>query len=133
MLNIWNVPEDFATTGTVEPPLQLAYLPKSDQGDLTSLDWNPDGTLLAAGSYDAILRVCDASGKLYYSYEQHKVNIFPLFDSFTLGLNSCGGEGSNICYTILKVWEAAAYCQPGWFSMCVGYSKQATSQAIQLS
>ena len=83
MLNIWNVPEDLAETGvTVETPAQLVYLPKSDQGDLTSLDWNPDGSLLAAGSYDAILRVCDASGKLYYSYEQHKVNtLFPRYMS----------------------------------------------------
>lgn len=55
--------------------MQLAYQPKADQGDLTSLEWNSDGTLLAAGCYDNMLRLCNASGELYYSYEQHKVNI----------------------------------------------------------
>jgi hypothetical protein len=32
------------------------------------LDWNHDGTLLAIGSYDAILRVVDWNGKLYFSH-----------------------------------------------------------------
>ncbi|KAH8099279.1 WD40 repeat-like protein [Cristinia sonorae] len=76
IVNIWNVPENLDISDSVDAPIKLAHLPKDDQGDLTSLDWNSDGTLLAAGSYDAILRMCDSSGKLYYSYEQHKGPIF---------------------------------------------------------
>ncbi|TCD68083.1 hypothetical protein EIP91_011536 [Steccherinum ochraceum] len=78
VINIWNVPDDMSSSDTENAPMQLAYLPKTDQGDLTSLDWNPTGTLLAAGSYDAILRICDDSGNLYYSYDQHKLERFGL-------------------------------------------------------
>lgn len=54
--------------------MTLAYLPKTESGDLTSLDWNHDGTLVASGSVDCLLRVCDASGQLYFSHDQHKVS-----------------------------------------------------------
>jgi len=56
--------------------VKLAYFAKQDQGDLTSLDWNFDGSLLAIGSYDSILRICTASGKLYFSHRQHEGPIF---------------------------------------------------------
>ncbi|KAI0066419.1 WD40 repeat-like protein [Artomyces pyxidatus] len=58
-----------------EPPRTLKYAPRED-GDLTSLDWNHDGTLLAIGSYDAVLRVCDASGEMYFSDSTHTAPIF---------------------------------------------------------
>jgi transducin (beta)-like 1 len=41
--------------------------------DLTSLDWNFDGSLLAIGSYDSILRIVTAEGKVYFSHWQHEV------------------------------------------------------------
>jgi transducin (beta)-like 1 len=37
------------------------------------MHWNPAGTLVAIGSYDSILRVCTASGDLYFSHAQHQV------------------------------------------------------------
>ena len=54
-------------------PLKISYFSKPDQGDLTSLDWNFDGSLLAIGSYDSILRVVTTSGELYFSHSQHEV------------------------------------------------------------
>ncbi|KAI0094185.1 WD40-repeat-containing domain protein [Irpex rosettiformis] len=74
IIHIWNVhdPTPEGTPPESEPPLTLAHLSKTESGDLTSLDWNDDGTLLASGSYDCLLRVCDASGQLYFSHDQHK-------------------------------------------------------------
>jgi transducin (beta)-like 1 len=78
VVNVWNLPDpplpnspDFATTP--EEPVALENVSKVSQGDLTSLDWNSDGTLLAIGSYDSILRVCTSSGALYFSHPQHQV------------------------------------------------------------
>lgn len=53
--------------------MTLSYPSQSEPGDLTSLDWTQDGSLLAIGSYDAILRVCSTSGELYFSHTQHEV------------------------------------------------------------
>jgi transducin (beta)-like 1 len=74
---VWNVgdpPKDGSAPDL--KPLKLAYFAKADHGDLTSLDWNFDGSLLAIGSYDSILRICTASGKLYFSNRQHEGPIF---------------------------------------------------------
>lgn len=38
------------------------------------MDWNPDGTLLALGSYDSTLRICTQKGELYFAKEQHEVS-----------------------------------------------------------
>ncbi|KAJ7741048.1 WD40 repeat-like protein [Mycena metata] len=84
-VNLWDLPipplgssPDFAQPPEV--PRRLEYFGGSDspdyQGDLTSLHWNTEGTLIAIGSYDSILRVCTASGELYFSHTQHKDPIF---------------------------------------------------------
>ena len=76
VIHLWNV-HDSSPEGTApesDPPITLAHLPKTESGDLTSLDWNNDGTLLASGSYDCLLRVCDTTGQLYFSHDQHKVS-----------------------------------------------------------
>ncbi|KAI0347683.1 WD40 repeat-like protein [Trametopsis cervina] len=74
VINIWNVhdPSPDGSPPESEPPLTSAHLVKAESGDLTSLDWNLDGTLLASGSYDCLLRVCDPSGQLYFSHDQHE-------------------------------------------------------------
>ena len=46
--------------------------------DVTTLDWNSDGTILATGSYDGDARLWDDSGKLVARLEQHKGPIFSL-------------------------------------------------------
>ena len=51
---------------------------KSMQGDVTTLDWNADGTLLATGSYDGQARIWDTNGKLKMSLKHHKGPIFSL-------------------------------------------------------
>ncbi|CAH2220415.1 F-box-like WD repeat-containing TBL1X isoform X1 [Pelobates cultripes] len=46
--------------------------------DVTSLDWNADGTLLATGSYDGFARIWTQDGNLASTLGQHKGPIFAL-------------------------------------------------------
>nr|XP_028705182.1 F-box-like/WD repeat-containing protein TBL1Y isoform X11 [Macaca mulatta] len=46
--------------------------------DVTSLDWNSDGTLLATGSYDGFARIWTENGNLASTLGQHKGPIFAL-------------------------------------------------------
>lgn len=46
--------------------------------DVTSLDWNSDGKLLATGSYDGYARLWTTDGRLISSMGQHKGPIFAL-------------------------------------------------------
>lgn len=46
--------------------------------DVTSLDWNCDGTLLATGSYDGYARIWTNNGRLASTLGQHKGPIFAL-------------------------------------------------------
>ncbi|KAI0825010.1 WD40 repeat-like protein [Trametes gibbosa] len=74
VVHLWNVPS-LDQNGDIQPqpdlPLTCAYPPKDEQGDLTSLDWSADGSLLAIGCYDSVLRICDTNGKMYFSHSQH--------------------------------------------------------------
>lgn len=46
--------------------------------DVTSLDWNCDGTFLATGSYDGYARIWTTEGRLANTLGQHKGPIFAL-------------------------------------------------------
>ncbi|XP_033099774.1 F-box-like/WD repeat-containing protein TBL1XR1 [Anneissia japonica] len=46
--------------------------------DVTSLDWNCDGSLLATGSYDGFARIWSTDGRLVSTLGQHKGPIFAL-------------------------------------------------------
>jgi len=46
--------------------------------DVTSLDWNSNGTMLATGSYDGIARLWNTEGKLERTLGEHKGPIFAL-------------------------------------------------------
>ena len=46
--------------------------------DVTTLDWNADGSLLATGSYDGQARVWDLQGELVQTLSKHSGPIFSL-------------------------------------------------------
>ncbi|KAH8110643.1 WD40 repeat-like protein [Phellopilus nigrolimitatus] len=76
-VRIWDLPDppDDPSQFAAIPekgPIVLKHLPNTDQRDITSLDWNADGTLLATGSYDSILRVWTVRGAFYMSHPQHQ-------------------------------------------------------------
>jgi WD40 repeat protein len=73
IVNIWSLNGSGPPNSDMQKPLKISYFSKPEQGDLTSLDWNFDGSLLAIGSYDSILRIVTTTGKLYFSHRQHEV------------------------------------------------------------
>ncbi|KAF7328816.1 F-box-like/WD repeat-containing protein TBL1Y [Mycena venus] len=58
------------------PPHQLERFGASDQADLTALHWNAEGTLIAIGSYDSVLRVFTDTGELYFEHTRHQGPVF---------------------------------------------------------
>ncbi|KAJ8596276.1 WD40 repeat-like protein [Rhizopogon salebrosus TDB-379] len=78
VVNYWTVPTEpnHEPTATIQPTVTLPDLTSASQADLTALSWNHDGSLVAIGSYDSILRICTATGKLYFNDSHHKGPIF---------------------------------------------------------
>ncbi|KAI8335017.1 WD40-repeat-containing domain protein [Chlamydoabsidia padenii] len=73
---LWNVPD---TNAQVTEPIVLNHLPNlNDSKDVTSLGWNPSGTLLASGSYDGQARIWTQKGQLRFVMEQHRGPIFSI-------------------------------------------------------
>lgn len=74
---IWNLEEPVG-------PLVLTHFVNRDgqpvlsNKDVTSLDWNSDGSFLATGSYDGFARVWNMDGELATTLGQHKGPIFAL-------------------------------------------------------
>jgi transducin (beta)-like 1 len=78
-VNYWDVPfgsYEGSPSSPSRPTLTLSNLAASSQADLTSIDWSPDGSLVAIGSYDATLRICTSAGKAYLTDDHHKGPIF---------------------------------------------------------
>nr|CAB3266854.1 F-box-like/WD repeat-containing protein TBL1XR1 [Phallusia mammillata] len=85
---IWNLKEDAVTStstpSTIPQQLVLRHCIKDgnqevpSNKDVTSLDWNCDGTLLATGSYDGYARLWGTNGHLENILGQHKGPIFAL-------------------------------------------------------
>lgn len=88
---IWPIPTVFpapssAAAATAAQPIVLPH--GSDNkgvasltrkaNDVTTLDWNPAGTLLASGSYDGCARIWTESGDLKYTMSLHKGPLFSL-------------------------------------------------------
>ncbi|PWN89675.1 WD40 repeat-like protein [Acaromyces ingoldii] len=58
------------------PPAVCKHLPATHSKDVSALSWNPDGTLLASGSYDGILRLWTPQGDLHLVMSMHQGPIF---------------------------------------------------------
>ncbi|XP_072300652.1 F-box-like/WD repeat-containing protein TBL1X [Eucyclogobius newberryi] len=78
---IWNLNENNGSSST---QLVLRHCIREggqdvpSNKDVTSLDWNSDGTLLATGSYDGFARIWTKDGNLASTLGQHKGPIFAL-------------------------------------------------------
>ncbi|KAI8889622.1 WD40 repeat-like protein [Backusella circina FSU 941] len=73
---LWQVPEN---KEDIAKPIILNHLPNLNENkDVTTLDWNPSGTLLATGSYDGQARIWTQKGQLRFVMTQHRGPIFSL-------------------------------------------------------
>ncbi|CDY18648.1 BnaA09g07470D [Brassica napus] len=78
---IWNIPEGPLKSGRTINALILKHAKgKSNEKskDVTTLDWNGEGTLLATGSCDGQARIWTTNGDLISTLSKHKGPIFSL-------------------------------------------------------
>ena len=64
-------------------PIRTAVLPHMSfpgerYKDVTTVTWNPDGTLLATGCYDGLARIWDHQGYLKMTLKEHTGPVFSL-------------------------------------------------------
>ncbi|XP_040565327.1 F-box-like/WD repeat-containing protein ebi [Lepeophtheirus salmonis] len=91
----WNPMQDLLVSGSADSTARIWYMEDSQQWDIilkhgkgredcyipcttdvTSLDWNSSGSLLATGFYDGIARIWSTTGKLEKTLGKHKGPIF---------------------------------------------------------
>jgi transducin (beta)-like 1 len=80
---IWNIPDMPSgpeSAALCLHPTELKHLGDNPNRtrDVTTLDWSPDGTMLATGSYDGVARIWTSSGNLKTVLGKHKGPIFSL-------------------------------------------------------
>lgn len=77
---IWNMNENSPSPNqlVLRHCIQKGGTEVPSNKDVTSLDWNCDGTLLATGSYDGYARIWTTDGRLASTLGQHKGPIFAL-------------------------------------------------------
>ncbi|XP_063722821.1 F-box-like/WD repeat-containing protein TBL1XR1 [Symsagittifera roscoffensis] len=75
---IWNVEEQEPSHKRLQHCINEGGQEVPSNKDVTSLDWNFDGSLLGTGSYDGYARIWNAAGDLINTLGYHKGPIFAL-------------------------------------------------------
>lgn len=82
-------------------PVVCRHLPPSQAKNIATLAWNPDGTLLASGSHDGILRVWTPQGDLHLVLSMHQGAVFAVRWNRTGNLLLTGSaDGSAIVWDV---------------------------------
>merc|ERR1711936_1468249 len=100
---IWNLTQGGeATVKVLKHCIQMEGREVPSNKDVTSLDWNCGGDLLATGSYDGYARIWDTNGQQEKTLGQHKGPIFALKWNKTGNyILSAGVDRTTI------IWDAA--------------------------
>lgn len=108
---IWNLPPGpsgkEATIFASKSPLILKHTSELQEStDVTTLDWNCEGKLLATGSYDGKARIWSEDGKLVNTLDKHKGPIFSLKWNKTSNYLLSGSVDHSVIVWDAKTGEA---------------------------
>ena len=78
--------------------------------DVTSLDWNSRGSLLATGSYDGYARIWSTTGELKNTLGQHKGPIFALKWNKSGNYILSAGRLTVVFYSIISTGTKVRLC-----------------------
>ena len=103
---IWRLPSGPCGDSQSDMPapavLQHFANDKEKSKDVTTLDWNHDGTALATGSYDGQARIWSPSGKLTSTLSKHKGR-----SSASVGTSLAGYLLSGSVDKTAIIWDAS--------------------------
>ncbi|XP_050520851.1 F-box-like/WD repeat-containing protein TBL1XR1 [Daktulosphaira vitifoliae] len=100
---IWDMTDNSGSLSILRHCIQKGGTEVPSNKDVTSLDWNCDGTLLATGSYDGFARIWTNNGRLSSTLGQHKGPIFALkWNKRGNYILSAGVDKTTI------IWDAAS-------------------------
>lgn len=73
---IWDIPSDFTTSKALALTPKVLNHGTGPHKDVTTLEWNPEGTLLASGTYNGKTRIWDIEGEMKHIFQYHNGPVF---------------------------------------------------------
>ncbi|KAJ7301162.1 hypothetical protein DFH08DRAFT_979027 [Mycena albidolilacea] len=136
VVNLWEIPGSPSKNLNASPPsaprrLDINFLNKRPDSDLTALHWNAEGTRLAIGSCDSILRGLLRAVFPALSAPGNDFNVSTAIGILNPTLNPYRREASHLCCHILAPWKVAAYGQSGLHRLSVGRDMKARKLNMQ--
>lgn len=117
---IWPIPSSVVPSTAKAPAAVTLKHVGGDEGkenDVTTVDWSPDGLLLATGSYDGGVRIWSQEGDLLHELRLHRGPLFTVkWNSRGDLLVSAGVDRTIRVWSYLQGTRPAITTRPGWLS-----------------
>lgn len=95
-MRIWDVPRDVPPSAITENII-CKHSSGQRRSDVTAVEWNKDGSLLASGSEDGIARIWTPSGDLHLVLSMHQRTIFCVKWNNTGSMLLTGSLDHSVC------------------------------------
>ncbi|TMW60076.1 hypothetical protein Poli38472_000118 [Pythium oligandrum] len=73
---IWEIPSDAVVNKELTPSPKVLNHGTGPHKDVTTLEWNHDGSLLASGTYNGKTRIWTADGEMKHMFQHHNGPVF---------------------------------------------------------